>query len=175
MTGAMRTFKIAELENLIRSLSHDLGLPIKRQPFKYFTELQCYSAAAVATPGEAGRLCFIFSNLAGCGFVRIVEKELIAVEIIDYQKPVAPPTLLDRNALGLEFFAQRVQRGDRGLARLRLDVQRNEHQPLANFLRPRVGQDKRAALPVDLGDIRSAILVVAPGVREAEPVNVKTK
>jgi hypothetical protein len=36
---------------------------------------------------------------------RIVEEELIAVEIIDHQKPVAPRTILDRNALGLEFCA----------------------------------------------------------------------
>jgi hypothetical protein len=115
----------------------------------------------------------ISSNLAGRSLVRIVEEELIAVGIIDHQEPVAPGTLLDRNALGLEFGAQRVQRGDRGLARLWLDVQGNEHQPLANLLRPRVGQDKRAALPVDLCDMRSAVLVVAPGAREAEPVNVK--
>src|SRR5260221_483319 len=73
--------------------------------------------------GEAGRLCFFSSNLAGCSLARIVEEELIAVGIIDHQKPVAPRTLLDRNALGLEFRAQRVQRGDRGLARRRLDVQ----------------------------------------------------
>src|SRR5271155_4225841 len=124
--------------------------------------------------GAAARLCFT-SNLAGRSLVRIVEEELIAVEIIDHQEPVAPQTLLDRNALGLEFRAQRVQRGDRGLARLRLDVQGNEHQPLANLLRPRVGQDKRAALPLDLRDVRSAVLVVAPGAREAKPVNVKEK
>jgi acyl-CoA reductase-like NAD-dependent aldehyde dehydrogenase len=61
------------------------------------------------TEEEAIRL----ANLA-----RIVEEELIAVGIIDHQEPVAPRTLLDRNALGLEFRAQRVQRGDRGLARL---------------------------------------------------------
>jgi hypothetical protein len=65
-----------------------------RQPFEYSTELQCHFAAVVAPPGEAGRLCFISSNLAGCSLVRIVEEELIAVEIIDHQKPVAPPTLL---------------------------------------------------------------------------------
>src|ERR1700730_14668492 len=120
--------------------------------------------------GAPGPLRFVSTNLAGCSLVRIVEEELIAVGIIDHQEPVAPRTLLDRNALSLEFPAQRVQRGDRGLARLRLDVQRNEHQPLANLLRPRVGQDKRAALSVDLGDTRSAVLVVAPGTREAKPV-----
>src|SRR5467141_4105433 len=123
--------------------------------------------------GEAGRLRFFSSNLAGCSLARIVEEELIAVGIIDHQKPVAPRTLLDRNALGLEFRAERVQRGDRGLARRRLDVQGNEDQPLANLLRPRVGQDKRAALPLDLCDIRSAVLVVTPGTRETKPVNVK--
>src|SRR6266699_1550694 len=112
-------------------------------------------------------------SLVGCSLARIVEEELIAVGIIDHQKPVAPRTLLDRNALGLEFRAQRVQRGDRGLARRRLDVQGNEHQPLANLLRPRLGQDERAALPVDLGDVRSAVLVEAPGTSEAKPVHVK--
>src|SRR6516225_2200908 len=53
-----------------------------------------------------------------CSLVRVVEEELIAVGIIDHQEPVAPRTLLDRNALGLEFRMQRIQRGDRGLARL---------------------------------------------------------
>src|SRR5258708_36204246 len=102
------------------------------KPFEYLTELQCHSAAVVAPPGKAGRLCFITSRLAGCSLARIVKEELIAVEIIDHQKPVAPRTLLDRNALGLEFCAQRVQRSDRALARRWLDVQGNEHQPLAD-------------------------------------------
>src|SRR5665811_1126458 len=112
-------------------------------------------------------------NLSGCSLVRIVEEELIAVEVIDYQKPVAPPTLRDQNSLGLKFRTQRVQRGDRAPARRRLDVQRNEHQPLANLLGPPVGQDKRTVLPVDLCDVHSAALIEAPGTREAEPVNVK--
>ena len=38
-----------------------------------------------------------------------------------------------------------------------------------------VGENKRAALPIDLCDARSAILVVTPGAREAEPVNVKAE
>jgi hypothetical protein len=66
------------------------ALAIMRQPFEYLTELQCHSAAVVALPGKAGRLCFISSNLAGCSLARIVEEELIAVGIIDHQKPVAP-------------------------------------------------------------------------------------
>jgi hypothetical protein len=57
---------------------------IIRQPFGYLTELQCQAAGVVAPPGEAGRLCFISSNFAGCSLVRIVEEELIAVEIIDH-------------------------------------------------------------------------------------------
>src|SRR5271163_2816966 len=112
------------------------------------------------------------SLIAGCSLVRVVEEELIAVGIIDHQETVAPRTFLDRNALGLEFRAQRIQSGD---LRLRLDVQGNEHHPLANLLWPRVGQDKRAALPVDLCDMRSAVLVVAPGAREAQPVDVKAE
>ena len=43
---------------------------------------------------------------------------------------------------------------------MRLDVQRNEHQPPADLLRPRSSQDKRAALSVHLCDIRYAVLVV---------------
>src|SRR2546429_5700378 len=93
------------------------------------------------------RLRFTSNSLAGCSLVRIVEEELIAVGIIDYQEPVSPRTLLDRNALGFEFRAQRVQRSDRALGRRWLDIQGNEHQTLANLLRPRVGQDKRTALP----------------------------
>src|SRR2546429_6832560 len=125
--------------------------------------------------GAAGRLLFISNHLARCSLVRIVKEELIAVGIIDHREPVTPQTLLDRNALGLEFRAQRIHRSNRSLSRLRLDVQRNEHQTLANLLGPRVGQDKRAALPVDLCDMRSAVLVVAPGAREAEPLNVKAE
>jgi hypothetical protein len=59
--------------------------------------LQCHSAAVVAPPGEAGRLCFISSNLAGCSLVRIVEEELIAVEIIDHRKPAAHQPSLTGN------------------------------------------------------------------------------
>src|SRR5258706_10824481 len=130
--------------------------------------------------GEAGRLRFFSSNLAGCSLARIVEEELIAVGIIDHQKPVAPRTLLDRNALGLEFAAQRVQRGDRGLARLplarpRLDVQGNEHQRLSNLLGPLAGKDERAALALHLGDERLSVPLELPGAREAEPVNVKAE
>ncbi len=126
-------------------------------------------------PENADQQSFISSNLAGCSLTRIVEEELIAVGIVDHQKPVAPRTLLDRNALGLEFRAQPVQRGDRGIARRRLDVQGNEHQPLANLLRPRVRQDKCATLPIDLCDVRSAVFFVAPGAGEAQTVNVEAE
>src|ERR1700722_20042023 len=112
-------------------------------------------------------------NLASRSLTRIIEEELIAVGVVDHQKAVAPRALLDRNPLFLKFRAQRVQRGDRGLACLRLAVQGNEHQPRAYLFRPRVGQDKRASLPVDLCDMRSAVLAIAPGAREAEKVNVK--
>src|SRR5579871_3917541 len=122
---------------------------------------------------------------SGCGqsssdnvarLVWIVEKKLIAVEIIDHQEPVAPRTLLERNALGLEFGAQCVHRGACGLRCRGLDVQRNENQPVADLLWPRFSQDKRAALSIHLCDIRSAVLVfVPPGTREAEPLNVKAE
>src|SRR5579864_790596 len=114
--------------------------------------------------------------MSGCGLGWIVEKELITVWIIDHQEPVAPRALLHRNALGLEFRAQRVHRGACGLRCGGLDVQRNEHQPLADLLRPPFSQDERAALSIHLCDIRSTVLVfVAPGTREAEPVNVKAE
>jgi len=71
--------------------------------------------------GEAGPLLSIAVTLARWGLGRIVEEELIAIGIIDHQKSITPRTLLDRNAIGLEFCAQRVQRGD---LRLRLGVQR---------------------------------------------------
>src|SRR5260370_16698091 len=92
-----------------------------------------------------GMESLISNHLAGCSLARIVEEELIAVGIIDHQNPVAPRTLLDRNTPGLEFRTQRVQRGDLGLARF--DVQGNEHQPLANLLRPRLRQHHSPPLP----------------------------
>src|ERR1700689_1291152 len=125
--------------------------------------------------GAGGPLPFISNSLAGRSLGRVVEEELIAVGIIYHQKAVAPRTILDRNALGLEFRAQHVQSGRSGLGRLLLGVHGNEHQSLANFPRPGVGQDQRAALPVHLRNMRSAILVVAPGAGEAEPVNVKAQ
>src|SRR5215469_10819802 len=89
---------------------------IFRRLFECLTELQRLRRRCRASRGEArpGRLRFISNNLAGWSLVRIVEEELIAVEIIDHQQPIAPRTLLDRNALGLECRAQRVQRGDCG-------------------------------------------------------------
>src|ERR1700683_554073 len=87
----------------------------------------------------AGRLRFIANSLARRSLGRVVQEKLIAVGIINHQEAVAPRTLLDRDALGLEFRAQHVQRGHSGLARLRLGVHGNKHQSLANFLRPGVG------------------------------------
>jgi len=51
--------------------------------------------------------------------LRIVEEELIAIEILDHQKPVAPRAILDRYTPGLVFCS----RGDLGL---RLGIQGNE-------------------------------------------------
>src|SRR6202453_2692987 len=116
--------------------------------------------------GAAGRLRFIFNSLAGRSLGRVVEEELIAVGIVDHQEAVAPRTFLDRNTLGLEFGAQRVERGDPGLGRLLFGVQRNENQPLVGFLRPTTAQDNCAALAIDLCDARFAVLVEAPGAGE---------
>src|SRR3954447_20765422 len=115
------------------------------------------------------------NTVAGRRLVGIVEEELIAVGIIDHQEPVAPRTLLDRDALGLEFRAQRVQRCDGGLGRFLLDIHGNEYQPLAGLLRPLLGEDEGAALPLRLRDARPAVLLVAPRIRETEPVYVKAE
>ena len=125
--------------------------------------------------GAVVGLRLLSNDFAAGRLGRIVEEELVAVGIVDHQKAVAPRAVLDRSALGLEFGAQCIQGGGRGLAGRRLDVQGNEHQPLANFLRPGVGQDQCATLPVNLCDVRSAVLVVAPRAREAEPVDVKAE
>src|SRR5437899_3771871 len=120
-----------------------------------------------------GRLRFISKSLAGRSLVRIVEEELIAVGIIDHQEPVAPPAFLDRSALAFEISPQRIEGRHRGLVGLRLDVQGDEHQPSAELLGPLAGKDERAALPLHLGDERLAVLLEAPGAREAETVHVE--
>jgi hypothetical protein len=68
--------------------------------------------------------------------VRIVEEKLVAVEILDHDQPVAPVAVLNGNAAGFELGAQRVQRRNLGVVRLGLNVQGNEHQTLADLLRP---------------------------------------
>jgi hypothetical protein len=57
----------------------------------------------------------------------------------------------------------------------RLDVQGYEHQTLADLLRPVLAEDERAALAVDLSDIRLAVCSYAapPRDREAEPVHIE--
>ena len=68
-----------------------------------------------------------------------------------------------------------LERRAGGLVRVRLDVQGDEHQTLADLLRPLVGEDEGATLAVDLGHARPATLVVAPGDREAEAVHIEAK
>jgi hypothetical protein len=117
------------------------------------------------------------NNLAGCSLVRIWEEELIAVGIIDHQEPVAPRTLLDRNALASSsarsgpkaaISASRVS----GSTFTVMNI-----SPLANLLWPLVGQDKRTTHSAALRprDARSPVLLVAPGAHEAEPVNVRAR
>ena len=87
-------------------------IAIFHEPFEYLRELQRHSPSLSRIPASVCRgtgharaaarlLCFVSSDLAGRSLGRIVEEELIAIGIIDHQKPVAPRTLLDRNALGL--------------------------------------------------------------------------
>src|ERR1700750_2223341 len=115
-------------------ICHKQGIQVGNKPFS----------------GEDRASISAHRNLAGCSLIGIVEEELMAVGIIYHQEPISPRTFLYWNALGFEFCAQRVQRSDRALRRRWLNVQGNEHQPLTNLLRPRLGQDKRAALPIDL-------------------------
>src|SRR5687767_7368817 len=98
--------------------------------------------------------------------VRIVEEELVAVEILDHQQPVAPVAVLDRNAAGLELGAQRIECRDRRFARLGLDVQGNEYQTLAHLLRPLVREYEGAAPAIDLSDERPTTFLVSPRDRE---------
>ena len=51
--------------------------------------------------------------------------------------------------------------------RLRLDVQGDEHQTLADLLRPLVGDNEGAALAFNLGDAHAAILLEAPRPRRS--------
>lgn len=107
--------------------------------------------------------------------VRIVEEKLVAVQILDDQQPITPLAILDRNAVGFELGAQRIERGDGDLVRLRLNVQGDEHQPLADLLRPLVGEDDGAALAVNLGDAHPAVVLEAPRDRESESVHIETE
>ena len=56
-----------------------------------------------ATPGRGRSVSLHSFNTQSVA--RIVEEELIAVGIVDYQESVAPPTILNRNAFGREFCA----------------------------------------------------------------------
>src|SRR5579871_40288 len=125
------------------------------------------------SPAAAKLICR--GTVVGYSFARIGEEELITVGIIDHQEPVAPRALLNRNALGFKFDTQTVQRVDLGLSRMRLDVEGNEHQSFADLLRPMVGNDKGAALPLRLRYTRSPVFLIAPGTREAEPVHIKAE
>jgi hypothetical protein len=40
--------------------------------------------------GRDSEIVFISSNLGGCSLARIVEEELISIEILDHQKPITP-------------------------------------------------------------------------------------
>jgi len=94
-----------------------------------------------------------------CIVVRIVEEELVAVGVIDDQETVAPPALFERNAPGLEFCAQLIQRSGSGFGCWWLDVEGDEQQAFADLLRPGFGQDNRTALAVDLRHVGFAVLV----------------
>ena len=62
------------------------------------------------------------------------------------------------------FSARKTNRRERAAypAMLALDVQGNEHQPLADLLGPVAGKDERATLPLHLGDEGLAVLLEVP-------------
>ena len=59
--------------------------------------------------------------------------------------------------------------------RRRVDVRGNEYQPLADLLRPLIGEDQRGALAINLGDVGTAIPLDAPRNREAEPLHIEAE
>ncbi len=126
---------------------------------------------AVADPVR-GWLALCRGVFAGWDFIRVVEEQLVSVEIVDHQKPITPRTVLGRNTLGFELFSQRVQSSNLLLHR---DVEGDEYQALARLLRPRIREDESAARPFDLRNMRFSILIVAPGAGESKLVNVKAQ
>lgn len=54
-----------------------------------------------------------------CRLLRIAEEQLVAVRVIDHKEPVTPLAILDRNLLGFELRAPRIQR--RGSGHLSVD------------------------------------------------------
>src|SRR3954468_15029935 len=108
-------------------------------------------------------------------FVRVIEEKLVAVEILDNQQPVAPAAILHRSAAGFEFGAQGVERCHRRVVGLRLDIQGNEHQTLADLFWPLVREYEGAAPAIHLSDEHPTGFLEAPRHREAEPVDIEAE
>ena len=64
--------------------------------------------ASIVLRGDAKFSRFISRTLAGRSLARVIEEELIAVGIIDDEEAVAPTTIFDLDASGLEFGAESV-------------------------------------------------------------------
>ena len=85
---------------------------------------------------------------------RIGEVELVAVRVRDDHEPVAPLPVLYIHAAPFQFRPQGIQHAD---------IERDEHQALANFIGPLRRENELAALPVDLRDPRFPLLLISPG------------
>jgi len=107
--------------------------------------------------------------------MRIIEEELVAIGIFDHQESVAPRTVLDWDVPGHKFYTQSIQCNRCGLVGRRLDVQGNEHESLADLVRPLVGKNQCTTLPFDLCNTRSTVFFVTPRTRTAKPLHVEAK
>src|SRR5579863_9496060 len=105
---------------------------------------------SVRTWSKGGRSLGMWEDKLVSALVGVVEEELIAVGIVDYEKPVAPLTVTDCDASGFEFCAEGIECGDGVLVGLGLNVEGDEDESFADLVLPGLGEDEGAALAVDL-------------------------
>lgn len=98
--------------------------------------------------------------------VRIGKPELVAVGILDDHQPLAPPTVLEHDALRQKISAERIMFG---VAEGKID------RALADPVRPLRVEQKRAIVPADPGRKGATVLIVPPVHREAELVDVECR
>src|ERR1700758_5839810 len=89
--------------------------------------------------------------------VRVVEIEFVAIEIANDHEPVSPKSIFHIYSLVLEFGAESVEH---------IDIERDEYEPAAHFVRPLRRQDERAALALDLRHKRLPFFLVTPALHK---------